>query len=374
MKYKFFSILLLFILTTNSYSQVIPDNIPNEVRIRLGEIKANIELKLDSCRTNIVLGNWHSNLLSKYFFRFKIPEGDLYQLNLNWKMVYDDMMIERIIQLLNNKYREDELEFLVNRQIYFHNKNFGFEQDVMYKMNVDTTKFFKEVKDSLNRFRDKNMHENLYQNFDVFQYLKIDTTSRFNFLMDSLKYEKVKKIKNELLCQVNFAIERLIDACGYIKDERFVIPLLNIVDNSQKFDKEYPDRIKARATRALANMEVEPYYSNLLKSYSFSLEEIQKMHIVDYIDIFTEILHSQESFLELSKYLLYTTPTFVSSEFGPDGNVSFNAYRLITQYIENKDLLEIIGDPSTFDLNEGKFKIYDWMQKNYGKYEIKRLW
>jgi hypothetical protein len=91
------------------------------------------------------------------------------------------------------------------------------------------------------------------------------------------------------------------------------------------------------------------------------------------IEMFAEFLHSQESFRELSKYLLSSAYTMYTSE-GPAGVAYGTAFRYIMKYIENEDLWEIIGNPRTFDIKEGRFKIYEWMQENYGKYKIKRLW
>jgi hypothetical protein len=85
-------------------------------------------------------------------------------------------------------------------------------------------------------------------------------------------------------------------------------------------------------------------------------------------------LHSQESFCELSKYLLSSAYTIVTGDLDLQGAAYETAFRYIMEYIENEDLWEITGNPDTFDIKEGRFKIYEWMQENYGKYKIKRLW
>jgi hypothetical protein len=358
-------------------SQNISDSIPGDIQKILLMIKEDIILKLDSCRTNNSLGTWYTDQLSKaLWWSYSVDEkyaDILDKLNLEWKMLYDDNMIERIIKLLNNEYRDDELSILVNRQIDIYTENSLFERMAMSHIKADTSKIFRQVKDSLNRHRDITLHEGLYQKSEVFRYLGMDTTTRFHFLVDSFRKNEKEKAIQMYLTQIYFDMGSLINVCGNINDERLIEPLIHIMENPGKFKNYDPDYLKQCVTGALVQMNIEPYLSECLKSNTYSLEEIKKMDSAPYLSIFAEFLHSQESFRELSKYLLSSAYTILTSE-GPGGVACETAFRYIMEYIENEDLWEITGNPDTFDIKEGRFRIYEWMQENYGKYKIKRLW
>jgi hypothetical protein len=126
-------------------------------------------------------------------------------------------------------------------------------------------------------------------------------------------------------------------------------------------------------------MKIEPYYSDYLKAHSHSLQEIKEMKFAIEIGTLSVLLYSQESFLELSKYL--HSSAFTGGWYPPgsngilqyNGKAYENAIGEIKKYIENKDLWEIINKPA-FDAAKDRFEIYDWMQKNYGKYQLKKIW
>jgi hypothetical protein len=252
-------------------------------------------------------------------------------------------------------------------------RNSSFERMAMSHIKADTSKIFRQVKDSLNKYRDINQHKGLYQYSEVFRYLGMDTTVRFHFLVDSFRKDEKEKVIQMYLTQVHFDMSSLIKVCGYINDERLIKHLIHIMENPERFKDYDPDYLKQCVIGALVRMKVEPYLSEFLKLNTYSLEEIKEMNHVTYLSIFAELLHSQESFRELSKYLLSSAYTILTSE-GPGGVAYGTAFRYIIEYIENEDLWEIIGNPGIFDIKEGRFKIYEWMQENYGKYKIKRLW
>jgi hypothetical protein len=191
--------------------------------------------------------------------------------------------------------------------------------------------------------------------------------------VDSFRKTEKEKALQTYLTQVHFDIDYLIEVCGNINDERLIKPLINIMENPEKFKNYAPNYLKQCVTYTFVQMKIEPYYSNYINSNTHSLEEIKKKQHITYLSIFAELLHSQESFRELSKYLLSSAYTMYTSE-GPTGVAYETAFRYIMEYIKNEDLREITGNPDTFDIKEGRFKIYEWMQENYGKYKIKRLW
>jgi hypothetical protein len=371
-----------------------------DIQQKLNNLKNKITLALDSCRTNTNLGYLSYGLLNWYLLDNPIDtkkEKELYDIQLNWAMVYDDKMIERIIKLLNNEYREDELETLVDRQMAIFSQNLGFEQRAARKMMVDTSKIFIFVQDSLNKYRDKEIHLELYQNFEVFKYMQLDTTPLFFSVLNNVIKTTREETVNYFLNQYHFDIAALIKTCGYINDKRLVKPLINLLEKLIKKNKELEalliknedieenedianwlnkkneNEILIEYIRfTLVRLKVEPYYLDFFKSISQSIEEIKKMNLVTEIQTFSKVLHNQESFLELSKYLHSSAYTGATGD-GYYGIAYEDAYREIKKYIENKGLWNIINKPD-FNLETDRFKIYDWMQKNYGKYKIKRIW
>jgi hypothetical protein len=368
-----FILLLQILFISTSFSQNTPENIPSDIQEYLLRVKESIKLKLDSCRINVRLGNWCANPLSICLSTPLEEKVNSLGLMLDWKMVYDDEMIERMVQLLKNEYRKEELDLLTDRQMNIYGKHLVFEELAVSKIRTDTSKVFLNVKDSLNKYRDKIAHDALYDNFDVFMHLKMDTTVLFQHVLDSVTSAKREDVIHGYLNNIHFNMLNLVEVCGYINNMRFVQPLINIAENPEKFNESNPGRIKESAIISLAQMNIEPYYSDLLKSYTFSLEEIRNKKVVVYLHIFHEVFNTQEAFRELSKYLFSSAYTMLTSE-GPDGVAYEDTFRLITQNIENEELWKIIGDPQTFNLKEGRFKIYDWMQENYGEYKIKRFW
>jgi hypothetical protein len=254
-----------------------------------------------------------------------------------------------------------------------YTENSTFERMAMSHIKADTSKIFLHVKDSLNKHRDITQHEGLYQYSEVFRYLGMDTTVRFHFLVDSFRKTEKEKTIQTYQTQAHFDIGPLIRLCGYINDERLIKPLIRIMENPEKFKNYDPDLLEQRVTNAFIRMKIEPYFSECLKSNTRSLEEIKEKEMAPDIAMFAEFLHSQESFCELSKYLLSSAYTMYTSE-GPGGVAYETAFQYIMEYIENEDLWEITGNPVIFNIKEGRFRIYEWMQENYGKYIIKRLW
>jgi hypothetical protein len=391
MKKRILILLLLLLRTLNCVTQEIPAIIQRELNV----LKAEANLKLDSCRTNDTLGYWHTAYLGSYLeypINYK-AKADSLNLKLSWQMVYDNTMIERIIQLLDNGYRKDELETLVNKQIMKYNKN-SFEKNAVWAMKVDTSKIFKQIKDSLDKHRNKDIHPNPYHNFEVFMYLKLDTTVRFHFVIDSITKAKSENIKNYYLDRYSFDYISLINVCRNINDKRLINPLIDLMGKSikrihklsallengnEKPEKKYileneqleQNNIIRTVRYALIKMKVDPYYSEYLKSMTYTLEEIKQEKYVD-VYSYVELILSQESFRELSKYLHSEAYTDITSE-GPVGKAYETACLLIMRYIENEDLHQIVNNPK-FNLETDRFKIYEWMQENYGKYKIKRIW
>jgi hypothetical protein len=313
-------------------------------------------------------------------------------------MVYDEAMIKRMIQLLNNEYQEDEIDRLVNRQMALFSQNSGFERRTMRRMMVDTSKIFIFIQDSLNKYRDKAQHPELYQNFDVFKYMQLDTTARFRYILDNVIKSERENVINDYLTQYHFDIHGIIRSCVLIQDERLVETLVNLLNKLTKRTEELIQMLQEREKSGnndekwklndaktnneniiesikttLARLHIEPYYSDYLKSITLPLEEIKAMRFGWYIETLSEVLQTQEAFLEISKYLHSSAFTTLTGDGELLGKAYVDAYREIKKYIKNRELWKVINKPD-FNLEKDRFEIYNWMQKNYGKYEIKRIW
>ena len=123
-------------------------------------------------------------------------------------------------------------------------------------------------------------------------------------------------------------------------------------------------------------MKVEPYYSQYFKERTRSMDEIKKERPNFRVEELVEVIRTQDSFKELSKYLLSEAPYGVDmSELGSVAYPIYgDAYYLIKDNIENEELQEMIPGYTLHKDENVRKKVYDWMQKNYGKYEIKRVW
>jgi len=377
---QYLLLLIMLLSTARLFSQVYSQELPENIRERLLWIKANTKLKLDSCRTNIFVGNLRIGFLSEKLIcnTVSLEDIDQYAQYLNWKIVYDDEMIARMIQLLNNEYRQDELDTLVNRQMVFYDQDSWYEQRAMDEMQADTSKVFLQVKDSLNRNRDREVHPGLYQDFDVFQYLGLDTTARCHFLVDSIKIALREETTNRYLKTYVSIIKDIVMQCGFIKDKRLIEPLINLYNKLKKNnteDEEDQRSLIYQVKWSLFSMRVEPYYSNVLKSLIYSLDEVRKMEFAGPLYALAEILNNQDSFRELSKYMFSDAPTGATSEYGFQGHAYYDAFKYIKKFIENEDLQKMISAKDfNIDIEKNRQKVYDWMQKNYGKYKIKRAW
>jgi hypothetical protein len=164
--------------------------------------------------------------------------------------------------------------------------------------------------------------------------------------------------------------------CGYIGDNRFIQPLIELLNRAEE------DSQKETVIEALVRMHVEPYYSDYVKKRTLTMEQIKDENewLEFKLDDFVDVLGTQEAFLELSKYLLSNKPysTIVidykdHTEYR-HSPASDYAYMLIRDNIENQEVQEMIGKESIEDYAPFLKPLYDWMQKNYGKYKIRRIW
>jgi hypothetical protein len=131
---------------------------------------------------------------------------------------------------------------------------------------------------------------------------------------------------------------------------------------------------------ALARMRAEPYYSEYVRfRMPRTLEQIKQDYPGFEIDELVYVIGTQEAFLELSKYLLSDVPYAVDIADYQEGSystrspISDDAFFLIRNHMENEYLQELMKNKDSEDPIVLK-QTYDWMQKNYGKYKIRRIW
>jgi len=391
---------LLFSSTVN-FSQNMNEELPQEIQTHLLSIKKNITKQLDSCRfenESLSIG-----ALSRFFsdgegIKNKERELALAKLNLEWNMVFDDYMIDRTIQLLNNEYRKEEFDSLVNTELAIINKNRQWERETMFELKIDESRIFRHAMDSLNRHRNMETHPNRYNFEEALYYLGIDTTAYFRLAVDSIiRAAKQENIDN-YLNRFHFDIEGLIQSCGFIGDSRLKEPMFSLLNKYKKrldflkkeiellenkeeteevreiLDSYRDERIeKERIINALyissVQMRVEPYYTHFFEKWGCPTDDYCIVYFYYHpIDLF----RNQEIFSITANSLLSTDKVNITGD--GDYRLAYeDAYKDIVQYIENDSLWKIINNHG-FNLKKDRFKIYDWMKKNYGKYQIKRIW
>lgn len=309
--------------------------------------------------------------------------------NLSVGMIYDDEMRDRIVQLICNEFRPDELDTLVNiqiRRIYIPN----YERKAMDMCKFDTMQIFKSTVDIFyTELKNKNPEDSLIIKYDyieknelrhnVFKFLQLDTTVVFKQTFNEIIKEEKNRIREDVLTNTYSyynGIGWLSELCSYINDKRFVRPLVKLLSNDSLEDHQ-----RERVLTALVRMRVEPYYSDYVKKRTMTTKQIMDENWLGFsIDDFVYVLGTQEAFLELSKYLLSNKPyTIISDDSDVESYksiypVSDSAFVLIKYNILNKELQRII-EPYNDNNAEAYYKpVYDWMQENYGKYKIRIIW
>jgi hypothetical protein len=337
----------------------------------------------------IGLGFYSSARIVAYYYSqevFSYKEThliDSLKLNLTVGMIYDDSMRNRIVQLIKNEFTEWELDSLANRNVNYEIKS--NESEAMKICKFDTMQVFKVALDSfylnLQNKKEAQFTKKTYH-YQVFKLLKLDTTELFRQTYDKVLASKIKIKREKLLNNtfIGYEIIHLVDICGYVNDQRFVQPLIDLLN--KPFNNEQIKRIiEEKTITALFRLKIEPYYSSYIKKRTRTIKEIQNEAPNFEIEDLVYIIGTQKSFLELSKYLLSDYQESFSvidykdhSDYIPSP-IWYKALILIQENIENSSLQKIIENVSDWRTNKQvKDSVYDWMQKNYGKYKIRRIW
>jgi hypothetical protein len=362
-------IIMLFLLPLNGNTQ--NQDLPDFVQKKLDVAKEKTRKYLMNYRISKNLP-WPSDALDVLFSYREQQIIDSLGLKLHVSMVYDDDMRERMVELLENRYRQYELDTLVKRRMsdeYNICKRRAIDQ-----CHFDTISIFKQKYDSLNH------HDYLYDNtiytqrnkFTVLSLLHLDTTMMYKNALIEILEERKKEIEQSIQNNPYYDLRFIAELCGYVSDKRFIAPLEKILEREK--DNE-------RVLEALARMKAEPHYTNYLTERTRSIEDIKKRSPRFSLNDFVYVLGNQEAYLELSKYLLSDATGSVDVIDMPDTTmysespIYLEAIYFIKVYIENSSLQKTINSPNFDEKKESdRLKVYNWMQKNYGKYQIRRIW
>lgn len=332
--------------------------LPTDIKLRIEELKSEAQLGLNDFRIDskgmiyIKLKHEFSDEQQKRIANMK--------LKIHIGLIYDKSMRARILQLLRNEYKQQELDTLVNRHMKFAIDT--YMQQAIDLCKFDTLSIYKNTYDSIvsSQIKSRVSQKHLYDK-TVFITLRLDTTKCYNNVINKAK----ESISNQYQNEDNNDLTIIAELAGHLGDKEFVQLLIAALDN--------PNFQRNKVIEALVRMKVEPYYSNFIKSHTLTLEQIKSGSKVD-IDVLSSILRSQQSFLELSKYLFSEEPyIYEISEIGTVVGQYYyqRAYELIVDNIENKDLQQLVKGIYPFESKEIRQQLYQWMQNNYRKYLIK---
>ena len=387
-----FAVFVLF--CSYSYGQ----KIPQEIQYVLDSVKSIANYRLQNCRVYAVF-RWNSmywgqynneaNALSsrhrslnhfpdrlrpRFLNTPFIEKAD--SSNLNIGMVYDESMRNRIVQLLRNEFREDELDTVVARRFVLYQKR--IRRQALDLGMFDTLPIFR---DSLQATKERRFSPPPVPRFvrnDIIDFLQFDTTAVFQKIFDSLSREWEKQTRAEAKTTIQFDLRALIELCGRINDERFIPELKRLYAESSD------ERIKETAEVVLVRMNVEPFRENFFRERIRRIEYI-KNNPPEVKSTFNRTLgnpisdiawnfRDQSVFKELSRFLLFDGPYEHLQINGDIHTISIQqkVYQNIWIHVRNSDLREMMvrrmfGNPELYK------KVHEWMQKNYGRYEF-RTW
>jgi len=344
---------------------------PEDVQIALKTLKCIAKNNLENYRHG-----YDEPFFTQLMYKFRYPDS-LYKkaetCNLNIGMLYDEDMRNRMVQLMNNEFSEIEMDSLVRyrfKTLYWH-----FEKQAFQKTKIDTFPVFrasiKKLYEDLEKDDkiDKHKQLGLIYEFELFKQLQLDTIKEFKEVYLDIVQTEENNFVESMLSNNGFDYSRIAELSGYINDKRFIQPLIAALNKPKNFKQEV-------VFEALARMKVEPYYTQYIERRTRSLSQIKKERPDFRIEELAEVIRTQESFRELSKYLLSDVPYSVDiSEQGYTYYpIYIDAYILIRDNIENKYIQELLSPHGAYEDKEVLQKAHDWMQANYGEYEMKYIW
>lgn len=362
----------LILILTVLFQVISAQNLPKEFEQRLNRYKNEAEEKLKTFRTSRE-GDLRYDL-SFCFLENEKRLLDSLGIKLDIGMVYDQPMRERIAQLLRNEFAEEELKGMIDRRMETAKDHFW--RTAMDSCRFDTLTSYKQVYDSITPIWKVAEPEKWFGEYKyrTCKYMKLDTTeyflNKYEIVYSEYRKKRIDELKNESITK----LDEIAMLAGYIGDTAFIKPLISALDNPRNFTHD-------RVLEALVRMKVEPYYTDYFNAIPQEQNEIGALRwfvIGEKMDDLANLLRSQESFLKLSEYLFCTITVEYTSGLDrdfPGAEANEYAARLICRDILNEDLQKtlcqrklVINRVVDYD------KLYEWMQLNYGKYQIRRIW
>ena len=393
-KYLKFILVVFMLFGGCCYGQ----RVPQDIQQILDSLKTQTNYRLQNCRNyyldlNSYYGYWritsrHNQDLREFssihrklnnfpdrlnvYFQNTPLRSKADSSNLNIGMIYDNNMRNRIVQLLRNEFRKDELDTIIVRR-------FEHYQEPLRKKMFDLCQFdtIQRFKDSLDAYWDRRnfIHYKDYFKYDVMTFLHFDTLASYQKIFDSLYQEWEEQTRAEVKQTIQFNLRRIIEVSGNINDKRFIPELKNIYAQSSD------ERVKAEAERALVRMRVEPFRKNYFQERIKRIEYIKNnspnRDLGNPIGDIAKNLQNQEAFKELSNYLLsdqiYKILEICAGITIFDTvSIAQEVYHNMGVFIGNTELQEMIKGEHFRGTPELYKKVYDWMQKNYGRYIFRR--
>lgn len=367
-------VLLLMIFVFESYSQR-PQITNKEEMIKFCDDQKKYMKEKILPRVRLGLDRWPYIAISSWICEDQYSRivYESYGVDLTPKARFDKDMRKRVLQLLKNEYAEGELEKAIQREL----DKWGFNKVTYGQSRINWYKL------------PKSLHK-IYK----------DTSSvEFKTFADSCWQVKMESMRKKYTENYMFNLKAILTICYYLDDKKIEKQLLKMYNDTSL--SEYHNKIQA----VLICKHIEPYYTQCFKRNMYN-DSTDEDLMENNIDTLAHFIRSQESFLELSKFLL-TNKICYWDEIEDNGNLIqrrvqpnesedliYNennhyvfdyAFVKIKWNIRNQDLWDLIGyhpnnkeEEDIDDLSYFAFlnrrKIYEWMQKNYGKYEIAPEW
>jgi len=378
MKRLFFLTAMNFAIFNIASSQPIP----LEIQQRLQTIQNDARIALEEFRTSDKHRFLDNFILSGRFTREEIVLVDSLGLEFTVAMIFDDIMRDRMVQLMRGEFREDELDTLLERDM---NRSIRlFERRALRIPQIDTLPIFVEARNNLyDSLEAQNPLDivkrwNRVYDLEIFRSLKLDTLSVFKQTFNEIVERERERERERLLASARRINATLVGLAGRIGDERFIEPLIESLDipDRESFP-ELHEGLRRQVVVSLVRMRVEPFYSDFVRKRTLTMEQIMNDERLRFeLEDFVNILGTQQAFLELSRFLLSNKPyrIIISEHNSFSTPVSRSAFSIIRRNIRNEDLQEIMRIQGGHTDPYIKRLAYEWMQANYGNYEIRRIW
>jgi len=372
MKKTFLAVIIAVAGQAIAYGQ----SVPIEIQQRLQEIEEQARIRLDEFRLSDEGRLPRIGRLSTLLSHAEITRINDLGLELDVGMVFDDAMRDRIVQLMRMEFREEELDTLVERTL--NRMTTFFEGQAMRASGIDTLSIFRDaladLLDSLEAQNTLDIVKKMNRRYDlgVFKALQLDTLSIFKQALNEIIESERARWRERFLAESRYINTTLVELAGHIGDERFVQPLIEALDIPNQHENR-----RRFVTEALIRMRVEPYFSEFTENRTRAIEQIKSERPPFRMREFVLLWGTQEAFLELSKYLLSDIPyaLAISDEGVTVGATAFEeAFVFIKDNIKNADLQEMLKGKTGWDNPELRMPLYEWMQANFGNYEIRRIW